>query len=53
VLQIDDSLLRARREHAAALKRGDVESADLIAQAIAALEQARDGALPVQRGALD
>ncbi|MDQ1695602.1 MAG: hypothetical protein QOJ03_955 [Frankiaceae bacterium] len=53
VLQIDDSLIRARREYTAAVKRGDDESAALIAQAIEVLEQARDGALPFQRPAAD
>lgn len=34
-----DSLQRARREHAAALARGDAEAADLLARAIAELER--------------
>jgi hypothetical protein len=50
---IEDSLFRAKREYAAALQRGDAESAAMIAQAITVLEQARDGALPTQRASVD
>jgi hypothetical protein len=48
--EIEESLRRAEREHAAARQRADHESASLIARAIAALQHAIDGAMPSADG---
>jgi hypothetical protein len=50
VIDLTDSLDRARREHQAAVDRGDDEAAEMIGRAIVVLEQAREGLLvPQQR----
>jgi hypothetical protein len=49
VPDLEDSLGRARREHAAALRRGDADGAAVIARAIEVLEQATAGQIPQQR----
>jgi hypothetical protein len=49
VVDLTDSLDRARREHDAALRRGDQRGAAVIARAIEVLEEAANGQLPRQR----
>jgi hypothetical protein len=49
VSDLSDSLDRARREHEAALRRGDGRAAAVIARAIEVLEDAASGTIPRQR----
>lgn len=51
--ELVDSLERARREHEAAVARGDAQTADIIARAIDVLEQAIEGHVPAQRQSTD
>jgi hypothetical protein len=49
VVDLTDSLQRARREHDAALQRGDQRAVAVIARAIRVLEEAASGQIPRQR----